>query len=82
LHTPLSKGTSSDIAQAEDLKNELEAVKNRCNMLEKSVKDLQSRCDTHERILETFWKHIVGLESKKGDLDLTYQGEEFELLMQ
>jgi hypothetical protein len=49
-------------------------------MLEKSVKDLQSICDTHQRTLETFRKHIVDLHMHQGTLDLSYEGEEFEAM--
>lgn len=62
------------------LKIDVEALKSRCDALEKTVKDLQSICDTHERTLETFRRHIVDTNVRKGRLDLSYQGEEFEIM--
>ena len=50
-------------------------------MLEKSVKDLQSICDTHGRTLETFRQHIVKLHTHQGTLDTSYQGEDFEVML-
>jgi hypothetical protein len=76
----LTTGTDDDITLVEGLENEVQALKNRCDILEKTVKDLQSRCDTHERTLETFWQHIVDFHRHQGTLDLIYQGEEFEVI--
>ena len=64
----------------EGLKNEVQALKIRCSVLEKAVRDMQSICDTHQGSLETFWQHIVKLEKQGGMLDLAYQGEQFELM--
>jgi hypothetical protein len=55
-------------------------MKSRYNMLKKAVKDLQSICETHERVLETFQKHIVGVQWQKGELNLTCEGEKFEVM--
>ena len=80
MHTLLAKGTDDDITSVEGLKNEVQAMKSRCDMLEKTVKDLQSICDTHERTLEALRQHIVNLQRDQGTLDLSYQGEEFEMM--
>jgi hypothetical protein len=77
----LAKGADDDTTLVEGLKNEVQALKGRCNMLEKSLKDLQSICDTHQRTLETFWQHIVNLHRHQGTLDLSYQGEDFEAML-
>ena len=76
-----AKGINDDMTQVKGLKNEVQALKGRCNMLEKTVKDLQSMCDTHQRTLETFRQHIVNLHRHQGTLDLSYQGEEFEAML-
>jgi predicted nucleic acid-binding Zn-ribbon protein len=77
----LAKGAYDDTMLVEDLKNEVQALKGRCNMLEKSLKDLQSICDTHQRTLETFRQHIVNLHRHQGTLDLSYKGEDFEAML-
>ena len=66
------------VTLVEALKNEVCALKSRSDMLKKIIKNLQSKCDTHERTLETFRQHIVDLHRYQGTLDLSYQGEEFE----
>lgn len=77
----LAKGTDDNITLVEGLKNDVQALKNRYNILEKIVKDLQSICDTHQRSLETFWQHIVNLHQHQGTLDTSYQGQEFEVML-
>jgi archaellum component FlaC len=75
----LTKCIDDDIPLVKGLKNEVQALKSRCNKLKKSVKDLQSICDMHRRSLETYQMHVVHLEDYQGTLDLSYQGEELEL---
>ena len=50
----LTKGANNNTMLVESLKSEVQALKSQCNMLEKLVKDLQSRCDMQEGYLETF----------------------------
>ena len=59
---------------------EVQALRGRCNMLKKAVKDLQSICDMHQRMLDTFRQHIVNIHMHQGMLDLSYQGEEFKAM--
>jgi len=73
--------TDDDTALVEGLKNEVQALKSRCDILEKTVKDLQSICDMHQQTLETFWQNIIDLYRHQGTLDLSYQGEEFEVML-
>jgi hypothetical protein len=77
-----TEGTEAegDIALVENLKNEIDALKSRCNKLEKTVKDMEYNYNTHERYLETFRKEIITLHSDRGTLDLSYPGGEFELM--
>ena len=77
----LAKGTHNDIAEVEGLKDAVKALKSKCDMLEKTVSDLQSVCETHQKSLETFWQHIINLHANWGTLDLSYQGEVFEATM-
>ena len=72
--------TNNDTALVEGLKNEVQALKSRCDILEKTVKDLQSICDTHQQTLETFRQNIIDLYRHQGMLNLSYQGEEFEVM--
>jgi len=78
--TMLSNGTDDNVTLVEGLKTEIQALKSRCGALEKTVGDLQSICDTHQRTLETFRQHIINLEKVQGTLDLSYEGEEFEVI--
>ena len=59
------KGTNDDIALVEALKNEVQNLKSRCNMLKKTIKALESICKIHERYLKTFhfWLEFVKLHS-------------------
>ena len=75
----LTKGANDDTVLVESLKSEVQALESQCNMLEKLVKDLQSRCDTQEGYLETFRLEIVNFHRNEGTLDLSCQGEELEL---
>ena len=79
-HALLTEGTDNDIASIEGLKNEVQALKNRCDALKNTVKNLQSICDTHQRSPETLWQQIVNLYKHQGTLDLSYQGEVFEVM--
>ena len=64
----LTKGANDDTLLVEGLKSEVQALKSCCNMLEKLVKDLQSRCDTHEGYLETFQLEIINFRRNEGTL--------------
>ena len=74
----LTKGANDDTLLVEGLKSEVQALKSCCNMLEKLVKDLQSRYDTHEGYLETFQLEIINFRRNEGTLDLSCKGEELE----
>ena len=76
----LTKCVDGVIALVKGLKDEVQALKSRCDTLEKSIKDLQSICDMHSRSIETYRMHVVRLEEQQGTLNLSYQGEEFELM--
>jgi hypothetical protein len=75
----LTKCIDDDIPLVKGLKDEVQALKSRCDKLKKSVKNLQSICDMHWRSLDMYWMHVVCLEDHQGTLDLSYQGEEHEL---
>jgi hypothetical protein len=75
----LTKGIDNDVTVVIGLKNAVQDLKCRCNMLEKTVRNLQSICETHENGLETFQKQIIDLCLCQGMLDLSYQGEKFEV---
>jgi predicted nucleic acid-binding Zn-ribbon protein len=83
LHTASlpAKGPDDGTTLVKDLKNEIQALKSRCNMLETTVKNLESIYNTHQRTLETLRQHIVNLHSHLGTLDLSYQGEELEVIL-
>ena len=77
----LSKGTGDNITlRYEALKATCDKLKDTVIELQKSVKILQSTCETHERTLEMLRKQIAGFQLDQNSLDLRYQGEQFELM--
>lgn len=58
---------------------EVEALKTRCGRYEKDIKDLESRCDTHEHSLEMLQQHVVHLQDIQGALSTKYYGKEYKL---
>ena len=59
---------------------EAQNLKDRCNGHEKKIKDLESRCETHKRIIEMLWKEIVGLKDSQNTLSTTYDGKTYDLI--
>jgi hypothetical protein len=62
-----------------DLKEEVQALKSRCDEHEKTIEDLKSRCDTHENVLERLRQEIVGLRDIQKSLNTMYQGKNYDL---
>jgi cell division protein FtsB len=60
----------------EALKNELQALKGRCDSLERTIEDLKSGQDSHENVIEDHRIRIVGLSRHLGTIDTSYQGGE------
>lgn len=77
----LTKGIDDDVTALIGLKNAVHDLESRCGMLEKTVRNLQSICETHENSLETFREYIINLRLHQGTLDLNYEGEKFEVTM-
>ena len=77
----LTKGANDDTLLVKGLRSEVQALKSLCNMLKKLVKDLQSRCNTHEGYLETFRLEIMNFHRNKGTLNLSCKGEELEAML-
>jgi len=76
-----AKGTGDDITlRYEALKATCDKLKNTVDELQNSVKDLQSMCKTHENSLEMLRKETAGFRRDQGSLDLSYRGEQFELM--
>lgn len=63
----------------EDLKKEVLTLRGRCDHQEEVIKDLQSRCETHENVLEMLRKEIVSLHDSQKTLSTMYCGENYEL---
>ena len=76
----LGDGKDNDLTLVESLKDEVQALKSRCDALEKTVRNLKSICDTHQNTLETFRQHIINLCNDKGRLDMSYEGESFDAM--
>ena len=62
------------------LKTEPESLKTRCTRYEGMIRDLESRCNTHERELEMIQQHIVHLYDSQGTLNTIHHGENYELM--
>jgi hypothetical protein len=76
----LTKGIDDD-AVVIGLKNAVQDLKSRCDMLEKTIRNLQSICGTHENSLETFRQYVINHGLHQGALDFSYEGETFEVTM-
>jgi hypothetical protein len=64
----------------EDLKRNVQALKNKCDTLERTVQDLQSRFNMHESALEGYRMQVVNFLNVHGALDTSYGGEKFDLI--
>lgn len=73
-------GTGDGMALVDGLKNDVQSLKSRCDMLEKTVNDLKSVCNVLQRSLETFRQHITSRDRDQGNLNTSYEGEVFELI--
>ena len=76
---PPTQGTDNRII-IEDLKNEIQALKSRCNVFERTVEDLQCRLETHKKFIEGYREEIVRIQADQGTLNVTYEGEHLELM--
>jgi chromosome segregation ATPase len=75
---PAQGSGNDDIVQ--DLKNEVQDLKNRCDMHERTIEDLKSRCDTHQNALEMLRQEIVGLHDHQATLNTTYREKNYDLM--
>jgi uncharacterized protein YlxP (DUF503 family) len=62
------------------LKRNVQALKNKCDTLERTIQDLQSRFNMHESALEGYRMQVVGILNVHGALDTSYEGEKFDLI--
>jgi len=44
------------------------------------IEDLKSRCETHERVLETLRQEIVQLHDSRKTLNTMYDGKSYDLM--
>ena len=75
----LAQGKDHD-GIAEDLKMKVQTLKCRCDGYEKVIKDLTSRCNTHENALEMLWQQIVHYLDSQGTLSTMYHGNDYDLM--
>ena len=75
----LTKCIDNDIDLVKGLKDEMQALKSRCDGLEKNVKTLLSICNMHGWSLDSFRVEIVRYGIEQGTLDLSYEGDRLEL---
>jgi len=59
--------------------SEIQALKDRCAMLEKTVMDLQSIVNTYKNTLEAWRQHIVNILNHLGMFDSGWGGEQFQV---
>jgi predicted nucleic acid-binding Zn-ribbon protein len=62
------------------LKMEVQALKSRCDEQERTIKDLQSRYETHENVLEMLRREIVGLHDSQKTINTVYHGRNYDLV--
>jgi archaellum component FlaC len=60
---------------------EVQAQKDRCNEHKEKIEELESRCDTHERVIEMLWQEIVGLKDSQNTLSTAYHGKRYDLTL-
>jgi predicted nucleic acid-binding Zn-ribbon protein len=76
---PAQGKDEDDDGIVKDLKKEVQTLKGRYNEPERIIKDLQSRCETHENVLEMLRQEIVGLHDSQKTLDTMYLGNSYDL---
>lgn len=72
------QATDNDIA-VEGLKKEVQALKDKCNMLERTIQNLQTRFSMHEIAVEGYRQEVLRLLNAHGALDTSYGGDSFDL---
>ena len=74
-----AQGTDNN-AIIEVLRESIKTLERRCNELERSIEDIQSRYNTHERLLDVYREEILVIKFGQGTLETDYQGEKFDLM--
>ena len=79
---PPSQDVNADaIAElVKGLKNEIQALRSKCDALDRTIQDLKSKHSTHEWHLERHRQEIIGLKDAQGTLDTNFRGESFDLV--
>ena len=75
----LAQGKDDD-GIIDGLKLEVHALKNRCDEYERMIKDLQSRCNTHQNALEMLRQQIVRCLDSQGTLSTMYHGKNYDMM--
>ena len=75
----LAQGKDDD-GIIEGLKLEVHTLKNRCNRYERMIKDLQSRCYTHQNALEMLLQKIVHCLDSQGTLSTMYHRKNYDMM--
>jgi chromosome segregation ATPase len=58
-------------------KKEVQLLKGRCSALERTVEDLKSSRDSHQRMIESYRQEVIQLKVLQGTLNTDFQGEKF-----
>ena len=74
-----AQGTDNN-AIIEVLRESIKTLERRCNELEGSIKDIQSRYNAHERLLNIYQEEILVIKFGQGTLEMDYKGEKFDLM--
>jgi hypothetical protein len=64
----------------DELKKEVQVLKGRCDAQDRIIIDLQSKCETHENVLEVLQQEIVCLHQAGKTLSTMYGGENYDLM--
>jgi cell division protein FtsB len=67
-----------DIAElVKEYKKEVQLLKGRCTALERTVEDLKSSRDSHQRMIESYRREVIQHKVLQGTLNTDFQGKQF-----
>ena len=58
---------------------QVKALRKKCNMLEREVSYLKTRCETHENLSNRNREAILKIHARLNTVDTKYNGESFDL---
>jgi chromosome segregation ATPase len=69
---------ADDIAElVKEYKKEVQLLKGRCSALERTVENLKSSRDSHQRMIESYRREVIQHKVLQGMLNTDFQREQF-----